>query len=230
MDDFAFMFYPGEYLRDTQCLSEKTQVAYDRIMCEHMRNICITQAQHNFFTKRLNEDEKSELSHVVSKTKGGYQIDWVVESIAKRQAYRESRRKNKLGKGLKKDKNISKTYDSHMVDIYKDINKDKDLDKTWFSEKNNFLQEETWQYKFVTEKSITLIELKKLMNEFLIEIELKEDFKSAKELRSHFTNTFNKNKKYGTKQTIRSRDLGAVQLLESGKKLFSTYTSGKQNT
>ena len=61
MNDPAFLFYPGDYLRDTQCLSENSQVAYDRIMCEHMRNICISKQQLNFFTKRLNDDEKSEL-------------------------------------------------------------------------------------------------------------------------------------------------------------------------
>lgn len=108
--DPAFLFYPGDYLRDTQCLSEKSQVAYDRIMCEHMRNICITQEQLNFFIKRLSEDEKSEVLFLLVKVKGGYQIEWVAESICKRMSYSESRRKNKEGK----TKNIYKTYDSHM--------------------------------------------------------------------------------------------------------------------
>ena len=60
MKDPEFLFYPGDYLTDTQCLSEKTQVAYDRIMCEHMRNICISQKQLKFFTKRLSPDETEE--------------------------------------------------------------------------------------------------------------------------------------------------------------------------
>jgi hypothetical protein len=107
--DPAFLFYPGDYLKDTQCLSETVQVAYDRIMCEHMRNICITQQQLNFFTKRLNVEQKEELMHVLSKVSGGFQITWVAESIEKRRNYSESRRKNRSSK-----KNISKTYDSHM--------------------------------------------------------------------------------------------------------------------
>lgn len=109
-NDPAFLFYPGDYLRDTQCLSEKSQVAYDRIMCEHMRNICITQDQLNFFTKRLNEDEKNELLFVLNKIKGGYQISWVSESIYKRRSYSESRAKNRQSKN-KKD---MKTYVQHM--------------------------------------------------------------------------------------------------------------------
>ena len=112
--DPGFLFYPGDYLRDTQTLSEKAQVAYDRIMCEHMRNICIRQDQLNFFTKRLNEDEKTELMFVLVKVNGGYQIEWVAESISKRKAYSESRRKNREGKSNKDMLNTSSTYDKHM--------------------------------------------------------------------------------------------------------------------
>lgn len=110
--DPAFLFYPGDYLRDTQNLSEKSQVAYDRIMCEHMRNICISQQQLKFFTKRLSEDEIDELMMVIEKIEGGYCIQWVSESVTSRRLYSESRRKNKQGK----TKNISKTYDNHMED------------------------------------------------------------------------------------------------------------------
>src|SRR5690606_3988126 len=119
--DPAFLFYPGDYLRDTQCLSEKSQVAYDRIMCEHMRNICITQEQLNFFTKRLSEDEKAEVKMLLKKIPGGYQIEWVAESICKRRDYSESRRKNKAGK----TKNICKSYDSHMENAIVIVNKEK---------------------------------------------------------------------------------------------------------
>lgn len=108
--DPAFLFYPGDYLRDTQCFSENVQVAYDRIMCEHMRNICITKQQLKFFTKRLNDEEVSELKNTLIEVNGGFQIEWVAESIIKRRSYSESRKKNREGK---KD-NISKTYDKHM--------------------------------------------------------------------------------------------------------------------
>lgn len=121
--DPAFLFYPGDYLRDTQCLSEPVQVAYDRIMCEHMRNICISQQQLNFFTKRLNSDQKDELMQVLSKVPGGFQISWVAESIEKRRNYSESRRNNR--KGTKKHiNNISKTYDSHMENEIENVNED----------------------------------------------------------------------------------------------------------
>jgi|688.fasta_scaffold707585_1 hypothetical protein len=107
--DPAFLFYPGDYLRDTQCLSEQAQTAYDRIMCEHMRNICISQEQLNFFTKRLTPDQKSEVLMVLTKVSGGYQIAWVAESIEKRRNYSDSRRKNRKSKPKKKE-----TYVPHM--------------------------------------------------------------------------------------------------------------------
>jgi len=107
--DPAFLFYPGDYLRDTQCLSEEAQVAYDRIMCEHMRNICISQQQLDFFTKRLTPDQKLEVEMVLTEVDGGYQITWVAESIAKRRDYSESRRQNRS-----KPKKTSSSYDPHM--------------------------------------------------------------------------------------------------------------------
>jgi len=120
--DFAFLFKPGDYLRDTQCLSEKAQVAYDRIMCEHMRNICITKTQLNFFTKRLNPDELNELMFTLNQVNGGYEIEWVAESIRERINYSDSRRKNREGKSKKH----MKTCVKHMEDESEgeDINKD----------------------------------------------------------------------------------------------------------
>ncbi len=113
---FCFTFYPGDYLRDTQCLSEGAQVAYDRIMCEHMRNICVSQQQLKFFTKKLSEDEKEELLTVLTKSDDGYMISWVVDSIVKKQAYSESRAENRKGKKKEHVKKTSKSYVPHMED------------------------------------------------------------------------------------------------------------------
>jgi len=112
--DPAFLFYPGDYLRDTQCLNATCQVAYDRIMCEHMRNICITQQQLKFFTKRLTEEELEELLMVLSEKDGKYQITWVAESIEKRRKYSESRRNNRKGKKKKTHDKDVLSYVNHM--------------------------------------------------------------------------------------------------------------------
>ncbi len=130
--DPAFLFYPGDYLRDTQCLSERSQVAYDRIMCEHMRNICISKSQFIFFTKKMTPDEISELKMVLLETDKGFQIEWVVASILKRKAYSESRRENRVSKPNKHMKNISKSHDEQMENENEDVNENINRDKVEF--------------------------------------------------------------------------------------------------
>jgi hypothetical protein len=120
--DPAFLFYPGDYLRDTQVLSEESQVAYDRIMCEHMRNICISQQRLKFFIKRLNDDQQEEIMSVLEESADGFQIPWVAESITKRKAYSESRRKNRASKSNKHMSNISSSYVSHMENENENVN------------------------------------------------------------------------------------------------------------
>lgn len=127
-ENFCFLFYPGDYLRDTQCLSEGAQVAYDRIICEHMRNICITQQQLNFFTKRLENDEKEGLLNVLEKSPGGYSIKWVVDSIAKRRSYSQSRAKNREGKKKKHmlthEEDMNNISEHMEIEIEKEIKED----------------------------------------------------------------------------------------------------------
>ena len=117
MKDPAFLFYPGDYLRDTQCLTEQAQVAYDRIMCEHIRNICISQTTLNFLTKRLDELERAQIMEILEEVEGGFAIPWVRESIIKRREYSESRRNNRKSKPKKDEQpptNTSSTYVQHM--------------------------------------------------------------------------------------------------------------------
>jgi hypothetical protein len=98
----GFIFYPGDYLQDTQNLCEAAQVAYDRIMCLHMKYICVSKQQLDFFTKRLNSDQKAELAMVLTKVGDGedaeYQISWVVDSILKYRNFCDSRASNRKGK------------------------------------------------------------------------------------------------------------------------------------
>jgi len=125
--DPAFLFYPGDYLRDTQCLHEKPQVAYDRIMCEHMRNIMITKQRLDFFTKRLNEEELSDLMSVLIEEKGLYYIEWVKVSLEKRIAYSDSRRKNRAPKPQKTHVKTSE----HMVNEIENENEKALMNGRW---------------------------------------------------------------------------------------------------
>lgn len=179
--DPAFLFYPGDYLRDTQCLSENVQVAYDRIMCEHMRNICISQSQLKFFTKKLNESEIEELKNVLTEENGNYMIKWVAESINKRRDYSDSRRKNRAKKTKEDMCNISKTYDEHMENEIENVNKDINtnkiiypFDSDTFKEKwklwNAYRKEKGCQYKTETSEQMALKKLSEFDEQFAIEL------------------------------------------------------------
>ena len=97
----AFLFYPGDYFKDTQIMKTKTQVAYDRIMCEHIRKISVNPSQNKvekntvlFLMKNLRKDEQNQLFAVLNKIGDDYQIKWVAVSIANRRRYTLSRQKN----------------------------------------------------------------------------------------------------------------------------------------
>lgn len=65
----------------------------------------------------------------------------------------------------------------------------------WDFEKEKFLQDGGWIYKFCTEKKLSPQEFEAIANEFLTDLELKEDYKPIKEIRKHFTNWYNKEQK-----------------------------------
>lgn len=71
----------------------------------------------------------------------------------------------------------------------------------WTTVKKNFFEDGPWQFKFVTEKNIPLERLELLQEDFIKDLELREDFKELKELKSHFTNWYNKKEKNGNKHS-----------------------------
>lgn len=126
-------------------MSEKVQVAYDRIMCEHMRNICISQQQLKFFTKRLNSEEISELLSVLTEMPGGYQITWVADSILKYNAFRDSRSNNRKGKTKEHMKKTSATSVKHMENESGNVNED-DLSDRGVGKENPVIPQEQKAY------------------------------------------------------------------------------------
>lgn len=229
--DPAFLFYPGDYLRDTQCLSEKSQVAYDRIMCEHMRNISIdmnnitvSQDTLNFFTKRLSDDEKEEIMRVLTKNGDQYQIEWVAISMSERKAYTESRAKNRSG-----------TYVPHMEDEDEDEDEDNTVLRKGgkFSEfKNNLIFTDAIKQscleilstaQFGTDKKVTIDHVEKLFSSFCeTQKSSSEWYKDENAVWVHFKRWLPKQKINGTKQSVADKNAaGFDALLEKGKRTFA---------
>lgn len=82
----------------------------------------------------------------------------------------------------------------------------------WTTEKNSFLTHGGWIFKFCSEKNIKSELFDKMAAEFIADIELKEDFKTAKELRSHFTNWFNLKKKVNGKHSYQTEQQSSSDL------------------
>lgn len=145
--------------------------------------------------------------------------------VIKRKAFTDSRKNN-----LSKIKNKSPHMGHHMAGHMENENENENLDKDrgvgkgedlWTDAKNSFLNStDAWVMKFCTEKKVNENRLKTLMQEFITDQELKEEFKSFKELRNHFTNWFNqKSKQYNGNSVQKAgkatgKDAGANELLE----------------
>ena len=66
--------------------------------------------------------------------------------------------------------------------------------KFWDNEKQQFLMHTQWMTNFCISKGITGSQFDSIAAEFVNDLELKEDYKSVKEIKAHFTSWFNKNK------------------------------------
>jgi hypothetical protein len=126
---------------------------------------------------------------------------------AKREKFVKSRSNNLKSSHTKHhmESHMGNHMEPHMDNV--DVNKDGVKDglgvkggkegSDWDSEKQKFLQDGGWIYKFCMEKRLTPEQFTTIANEFLTDLELKEDYKPIKEIRSHFTNWYNKTKNNG---------------------------------
>lgn len=62
----------------------------------------------------------------------------------------------------------------------------------WNVYKKNFMDDGAWQIKFSKAKHLTPEDLTYLMRYFVVDLELKQDYKPFREIQKHFTNWFNK--------------------------------------
>lgn len=67
-------------------------------------------------------------------------------------------------------------------------------DENWDSVKAQFLMHTEWMTTFCITKNITANQFDAIAKEFVTDLQLKEDYKTLKDLKSHFTNWFNKGK------------------------------------
>lgn len=140
--DPAFLFYTNDFLSGTQFLSDDQLGKYMRLLLAQHQHGHLTEDQVIFICKSYD-------NHIMSKLKKDDKGLWYNErleiEIEKRKNYVESRSKNKEGKT--KQKNMSESYENHMV------NKDRNKDKNEIINDNaTFSDYEEWTEVIISDK------------------------------------------------------------------------------
>lgn len=93
-------------------------------------------------------------------------------------------------------------------------------DSLWTEVVKNFHSDFRWKEKFCIDKNLDIKTLEKKMTEFVSNIELRDDFKTLRELKNHFTNTYNKYGLNGNKGGINAKGSGiaGTDTIESDRK------------
>ncbi len=112
--------------------------------------------------------------------------------------------------------NAMRSENANENENINEINKEGGVggDFNWESVKTYFLNADPWMYKFCSLKAVSRETLVLRMNEFLNDIELRNEYKPLKDLQSHFTNWFNKSEKQ-KKNAKPNKNSGRDELLES---------------
>ena len=218
--DPALLFYTSDFLTETFFMSNEEKGQYITLIClQHQFGYL----SKNDLTKIVNPASEKVLEKFVEIDGKFYNLK-TKEEAERRRAYSESRKKNRQkADNQSSGKNISKTYEKHMeteteTETITDTltNKEGGMggDFNWESVKQYFLNADEWMYKFCTSKSVSRETLILRMNEFLNDIELRNEYKPLKDLQSHFTNWFNKSEKL-KKNAKLNKNSGRDELLES---------------
>jgi uncharacterized protein YdaU (DUF1376 family) len=217
--DPALLFYTSDFLTETFFMSNEEKGQYITLIClQHQFGYL----SKNDLTKIVNPASEKVLEKFVEIDGKFYNLK-TKEEAERRRAYSESRKKNRQKTDNQSNgKNISKSYEKHMetetVTITDTLtNKEGGMGGDFETQKKYFLNDDAWKYKLCSAKNISKNEIEQLMEIFITDIELKQDFKSNKELKSHFTNWFNLKKKEHEKRNFNQyskSSRGAQQLLE----------------
>lgn len=120
--DPAFLFYSSDFISGTLTMSYEQLGRYIRMLClQHQKGILSERDM-----KVLAEGDEELISKFV-KCNEGYYNERLRNETIKRNAYSESRRKNKSKNNMTNEDmtNICSTYDGHMENVIVNVNENK---------------------------------------------------------------------------------------------------------
>jgi hypothetical protein len=180
-----------------------------RLACFHIGEDIDMAGIRTFFGEKVSEFKEGYLfiKKFIQFQYGGLKNDSVGKSV-----YKLLETNNLLGamEGLPSTCQGTKVKDK-VKDKVK-VKEEGGMGGDWESNKKSFLLDDGWKYKICTAKNLSKAYLEGMMQTFITDIELKEDYKSNKELKSHFTNWLNLQKKKNEKRS--TKNPGLYELLE----------------
>jgi hypothetical protein len=193
--DPAVLFYTSDFLTGTFSMTNEQVGKYIRLLCLQHQKGKLTEKDMLSICKAYDEDVYLKFRNEA----GLFYNERMFNESERRKKYSESRKKN--SQSSKNQLKTKKAYAKHMETATETITVDVNefITDTWNSEKANFFNAYEWKEDFCRKKNITMHELEGKMIEFIDNIELGEEYKPLKELKSHFKNSYNK-KLNGTHQ------------------------------
>lgn len=196
--DPAFLFYPGDWLGGTMGMTFEMKGCYfELLVFQFHNNGKFTEAQAKQVLNGSFEVAWPSLKQKFANEDNCYFNVRLNLEIEKRKRFTDSRKTN--GLQPKKQKEEIEASAKHIEN--ENINENKDIIKVenkggvgemWDSVKKRWLQDFRYKEKICMDKNIGLPTIETRMNEFISEIELKEDYKDIAALKKHFINWNNK--------------------------------------
>jgi len=202
--DPAFLFYSNDFLTGVSDLTMEERGQYITLLClEHQKG-------------RLSEKAIKMVCHGIAsadvmskflKDERGLFYNVRLEAEIKKRKEHSDKQRDRAVEGWKKRKEnqspgnaTALPLENEIVIENKDEFKNRNADETflWTEIVQNFKNDFRWKEKFCRDKNVRMEFLETKMDEFISDLELKEDLKDLKELKNHFTNWFNKHGKSAT--------------------------------
>lgn len=201
--DPAFLLYSQDFLTGVSDLTMEERGQYITLLClQHQKGpltpkmirLCVGNTSSDVLAKF----EKNESGNLVNKR--------LEAEKEKRKKHSENQRINVL-KRWNKVKSGNTTVSNPVIPLENENENRNENENTidneiWENEKLKFHNDWKFKEKFCRDKKIEMPALEQRLDEFISDLELKEEYKPVKELKRHFINLYNKKNGTGTHQQL----------------------------
>jgi uncharacterized protein YdaU (DUF1376 family) len=203
--DPAVLFYIQDFLIGVSFLTPLQKGHYITLLC-HQQQSETGSLREDHIKTLMGKDFVKQWPAIKAKFKqdeNGFYNERMRKEVDRRKQYSEKQRKKitdywKNRGNTVEDTTVIPNNGNSFLETETEIRKggagEKQNLKTWDSQKAQFLQHTEWMTNFCRSKNISANQFDILAKEFVSDLELKLDYKPIKEIKSHFTSWFNKNK------------------------------------